>query len=113
MGQTSNTRARQSSNQHDEAASVPEAALHLLRLALPPAGGEQSDQHGTNMNGTDSAMDFAGSRLAPYSQSQTWKFPRHEHYAYLNGHRGERHRHKGWRYYDGYCFPPAAFVVGG
>jgi len=32
------------------------------------------------------------------------------HYAYYNGHRGDRHRHPGWRYYNGYWFPPAAFI---
>lgn len=46
-------------------------------------------------------------------QSQKWKFQKHGNYAYLNGHRGDRHKHAGWRYYDGYYFPPAAFVIGG
>ena len=48
-----------------------------------------------------------------YSQNHNkWKFEKRGQYAYLNGHRGDRHRHEGWRYYDGYYFPPAAFVVG-
>lgn len=59
------------------------------------------------------AAAMAPAQAAPYSQSQKWKFQKHGNYAYLNGHRGDRHRHKGWRYYDGYYFPPAAFVVGG
>jgi|GEM_PF-2780236 len=29
---------------------------------------------------------------------------------YLNGHRGDSHWHSGWRQYNGYWFPPAAFV---
>ena len=37
------------------------------------------------------------------------------HYAYYNGQRGDRHRHPGWRQYNGYWFPPAAFgaIIGG
>jgi outer membrane biogenesis lipoprotein LolB len=46
-------------------------------------------------------------------QQQHWKFHKKGNYAYLNGHRGDRHRHAGWRYYNGYYFPPAAFVIGG
>jgi hypothetical protein len=44
---------------------------------------------------------------------QHWKFQKRGNYAYLNGHRGDRHRHAGWRYYNGYYFPPAAFIIGG
>jgi len=53
-------------------------------------------------------------QAASYSQnhSNKWQFEKRGDYAYLNGHRGDRHRHAGWRYYDGYYFPPAAFVVG-
>jgi hypothetical protein len=38
------------------------------------------------------------------------RFYLHDHYAYYNGHRGDRHRHPGWRYYNGWWFPPAAFI---
>jgi hypothetical protein len=37
-------------------------------------------------------------------------FERHGDYAMYNGHRGDRHFHRGWRLYNGYYFPPAAFV---
>ena len=40
------------------------------------------------------------------------KFYRQGNYAYYNGHRGDRHRHPGWRYYNGYWFPLAAFAAG-
>lgn len=30
--------------------------------------------------------------------------------AYYNGWRGNRHHHDGYRYYNGYWFPPAAFL---
>jgi hypothetical protein len=32
------------------------------------------------------------------------------HYGYYNGYRGDRHRHHGWREYNGYWFPPSAFI---
>jgi hypothetical protein len=38
------------------------------------------------------------------------RFERHGSYAYLNGHRGDRHFHKGYRQYNGYWFPPASFI---
>lgn len=59
------------------------------------------------------AAAMAPAQAAPYSQQQKWKFQKKGNYAYLNGHRGDRHRHAGWRYYNGYWFPPAAFVIGG
>jgi hypothetical protein len=31
-------------------------------------------------------------------------------YGYYNGQRGDRHRHPGWRQYNGYWFPPGAFI---
>ena len=47
------------------------------------------------------------------AQQQNWKFQKHGNYAYLNGHQGDMHFHPGWRYYNGYYFPPAAFLIGG
>lgn len=60
------------------------------------------------------AATMAPVQAASYSQNHNnkWQFEKRGDYAYLNGHRGDRHRHAGWRYYDGYYFPPAAFVVG-
>ena len=60
------------------------------------------------------AATMAPVQAASYSEnhSNKWQFEKRGDYAYLNGHRGDRHRHAGWRYYDGYYFPPAAFVVG-
>ena len=33
-------------------------------------------------------------------------------YGYYNGHRGYRERRRGYRYHDGWWFPPAAFALG-
>jgi Ni/Co efflux regulator RcnB len=41
--------------------------------------------------------------------------PRFEHrgsYGYYNGHRGHREYRRGYRQYNGWWFPPAAFVAG-
>ena len=58
------------------------------------------------------AVTMAPVQAAPYSQ-QHYKFTKHGNQVYLNGHLGDRHRHNGWRYYNGYYFPPTAFVIGG
>ena len=33
-------------------------------------------------------------------------------HIYLNGHRGYRDHRRGYRYHDGYWYPPAAFALG-
>ena len=38
------------------------------------------------------------------------RFEQHGSYAMYNGHRGYRVRHPGYREYNGYWFPPSAFV---
>ncbi len=40
------------------------------------------------------------------------RFERRRDGAYLNGRRGYRERRPGYRSYNGYWFPPAAFVAG-
>ncbi len=45
--------------------------------------------------------------LAAYQQGP--RFEQHGSYAYYNGHEGYRTRHAGYREYNGYWFPPAAF----
>ena len=37
------------------------------------------------------------------------RFEQHGDYAFFNNHRGTRHQRPGYRYYQGYWFPPAAF----
>ena len=39
------------------------------------------------------------------------RFERRGTRAFLNGQRGYRDRRAGWRYYNGYYFPPAAFTI--
>jgi len=39
-------------------------------------------------------------------------FYRHHNRGYYNGHRGFRHKRHGYRHYNGYWFPPAAFSFG-
>ena len=40
------------------------------------------------------------------------QFERHGNSAYYNGHRGYRERRPGYRYYNGFWFPSAAFIAG-
>lgn len=39
-------------------------------------------------------------------------FKKHGNHAYFNHHRGYRHHVHGYRYYNGYWFPPSAFIAG-
>ncbi|WP_417434493.1 BA14K family protein [Hoeflea sp.] len=39
-------------------------------------------------------------------------FHRHKDRGFYNGHRGSRHRRPGYRHYNGFWFPPAAFSFG-
>ena len=39
-------------------------------------------------------------------------FHRRGNYYYYNGHRGYRYQRPGWRYRNGWWFPPAAFALG-
>ena len=59
------------------------------------------------------AATIAPTQAAMYTDQQNWKFYKHNGNAYLNGHMGDRHYHYGWRYYNGWYFPPAAFIIGG
>ena len=67
------------------------------------------------------ASPVSGAQFTPVAQyynqnNNQRRFEMRGQYAYYNGHRGDRHRHPGWRQYNGYWFPPAAFigaVIGG
>ena len=50
---------------------------------------------------------------APMHHDQHPKFESHGDYAYYNGKKGYKQHHAGYRFYNGYWFPPAAFIVGG
>jgi hypothetical protein len=39
-------------------------------------------------------------------------FQNHGNYATYNNHRGYRDRHPGYRFYNGFWFPPSAFIAG-
>lgn len=45
-------------------------------------------------------------------QRRQQRIERRGNQAYYNGHRGYREQRRGYRYYEGYWFPPAAFLLG-
>jgi len=77
--------------------SVATLSLGTMAAAMPAQAAMYNN--GYNQNG--------------YGQQHNYKFYKQGKYAYLNGHRGDLHRHARWSYYNGYYFPPAAFVIGG
>jgi hypothetical protein len=58
------------------------------------------------------AAGVAPVMAAPHHDNHS-KFEQHGNYAYYNGHKGYKTRHAGYRFYNGYWFPPTAFVIGG
>ncbi len=59
------------------------------------------------------AATMVPAQASTQGQQQNWKFYQQGNYWYLNGHRGDRRYHPGWRLYNGWYFPPAAFIIGG
>jgi hypothetical protein len=45
-------------------------------------------------------------------QVQNRRFHRRGNRAFYNGHRGYRERRRGYRRYNGFWFPPSAFIAG-
>jgi hypothetical protein len=61
------------------------------------------------------ALTSVGATMAPaaaatYHHHTQPRFVQHGSYALYNGHRGYRAHHRGYRLYNGYWFPPAAFI---
>lgn len=61
------------------------------------------------------ASPVGGAQFTPVAQYNNQnhnqrRFEMRGQYAYYNGQRGDRHRHPGWRQYNGYWFPPGAFI---
>ncbi len=58
---------------------------------------------------TSIGATMAPAQAAPYHNPPP-RFEQHGTYAMYNGHRGYRIRHPGYRQYNGYWFPPSAFI---
>ena len=58
------------------------------------------------------AATMVPAQASMYTDQQNWKFYTRNGIGYLNGHPGDRHYHYGWRFYNGWYFPPAAFIIG-
>lgn len=69
-------------------------------IFMPPAPSVSSD-----------VVQVQSSRQHRRSESRN-RFERRGDRAYYNNHRGYRDRRAGYREYDGWWFPPAAFIVG-
>lgn len=58
----------------------------------------------------DQAREFYGDIVPDRNDDR--RFERRGNYYYYNGHRGSNNFRNGWRQYNGYWFPPAAFIAG-
>lgn len=101
---------------------VPQAAAGPLAVPAAPAVGPSAAESGRTEVGHRGWRRYHGPvfRGGPrggrphFDQNNQWRYGRQHGgpYVYWNGHRGYKHRRKGYRYRDGYWFPPAAFIAG-
>lgn len=75
------------------AALVPAQALPVMPLKQVPA-------------------ELASADVVDVHYKRRGGFYRHHKRHYYNGYRGYRHHRYGYRHYNGYWFPPAAFALG-
>lgn len=75
-------------------------SLALPAMAAAPRPALQTEASGGNVV------------LVQYRRHHGRHFRMHRGNPYYRGHRGYRHRHHGYRYYNGYWFPPSAFIAG-
>ena len=60
----------------------------------------------------DRRQDRREDRFERRQERREARFERRNGMGYYNGHRGYRERRPGYRYYEGYWFPAAAFIAG-
>lgn len=78
-------------------AAIPAAASPLPSLQSVPA-----------MTGERAMADVHQVQRRYYRSDRYYR----DDHRYWRGHRGYRHQRPGYRYYEGYWFPPAAFIAG-
>ncbi len=93
------------------AAIAPVQASSIQNLVLTQNNAQLIDAHDHRRRHHDRYYDdrfyddhFYDDRRGPHL-----RFENRRGGFYLNGYRGVRERHRGWRHYNGYWFPPAAF----
>lgn len=82
-------------------------------FAMPRAAPVQAEQPGATLVQNRNWNRRGGDRnwrRGDHRGSQNW-VRRGDNY-YLRGHRGYRHHRPGYRQYNGWWFPPAAFIAG-
>lgn len=92
-------------------ASATGAAATALAMPLGQAAEAQFQEAQYRNNQRPRAQQRAPQRTQQRS-NQRRGFYRQGNQGYYNGHRGYTQRRAGYRQYNGYWFPPAAFVMG-
>jgi len=101
------------------------AAVLSLATAAPiaPAFAQQMDGAGSGYQGRRIIEDGRGGRDWRDNNRREWRGDRRgwregrrwqndDRRGWYRGHRGYRERRPGYRYHDGWWFPPAAFALG-
>lgn len=89
------------------------APLLVQPVQAQSAAGEVIQvQSGNDIRRFERRQDRRERRFDRRQDRREARFERRGNYAYYNNHRGYRERRAGYRQYNGYWFPPAAFIAG-
>ena len=99
------------------------APLSAAPLVAPTGGGDRSIVNVQDPGGVlrrdnqrerrfDARQDRRERQFERRQDRREARFERRGNYGYYNGHRGYRDRRPGYRNYNGFWFPPAAFIAG-
>ncbi len=96
--------------------------LNAAPLVAPTGGSDRAIVNVQDPGGTlrrdrreqrfEARQDRRERRFERRQDRREARFERRGNYGYYNGRRGYRERRPGYRYYQGFWFPPAAFIAG-
>jgi hypothetical protein len=85
-------------------------ALIAASLAVPASAATMTAT--TQAGGQDAHVIFVRDHHRRHHHRRHHGFEMRHGHPYYHGHRGYRHHRRGYREYNGFWFPPAAFVLG-
>lgn len=89
------------------------AASFALPVSAAPMFVPAAPQASSNVVQVQSPRELRRDReVRRHNQDRRGRFERRGNHYYYNNHRGYRERRPGYRYHNGFWFPPAAFIAG-
>ncbi|MFO1184914.1 MAG: BA14K family protein [Bauldia sp.] len=87
------------------------AGLAALSLTAALVTAAKAEEIGA-LSGSESLLQPVQYNMGNNDNRRSPQFERRGNSAFYNGHRGYRDRRPGYRLYNGFWFPPAAFIAG-